>query len=144
MIRQSLYRYNKTPLKIVYIHPININYIGGGEKFIIEVLTRLQKRGHKVSLINTGWAPRFITLSHAKSVNFDIYYCRYVKSYRNSTIIEPSCLLSYARDNDLIYFSAVPPVEILLNIFKRMRVLKLPMIAVFHSSLKPHDYVLDK
>jgi len=52
-------------MNILFIHPVNIDYPGGAERFIVEASKRLISRGHNIGVLYAEWAHRFISAQNS-------------------------------------------------------------------------------
>jgi len=99
-------------VNILFIHPVNIDYPGGAERFIAEVSKRLVSRGHNVGVLYVDWAPhRFISAQNSYELlshDVKLYRCSYVKLPRGFPILDPHCIAKLSKENDILYMSAYP------------------------------------
>jgi len=138
-------------MKILFVHPYNIEYPGGAEKWIVEVSKRLKVKGHKIAIAFASWpcnsqstiTNNFTILARNR---ITLYKCSYIKLPRGYPIIDPKCILQIVSDYDIIYVYASPPNELFLYLSKTInkRLYEKPIIAVFHSMLEPHRSLLHK
>ena len=64
---------------ILFVTPVNLGYPGGAEKWLYEVIIRLRKRGHEVSVLYTACTPvkvLVIEMVSSLSKDINIYKCR--------------------------------------------------------------------
>ena len=135
-------------MNILYVHPVNINYPGGSERLVVELLTRLRQRGHKVGVLHAKWIPHTYEVSDNSSEllrnDIKLYECNCVKFKRGFPIVNPSYIIKLSKNYDLLYISAYAPNELLIYTLRKLRMLNLPIIAVFHNMLEPHIDSLHK
>jgi glycosyltransferase involved in cell wall biosynthesis len=135
-------------MKILFVHPLNIDYPGGGERFIVEVSKRLRLRNHIVGVLYVDWAPHepVATQNSHELLRYGVkmYKCNYLKLPRGFPLVDPSCTLYLSKQFDLIYMSACPPNELVMYSLKKLGALSKPVIAVFHAMIEPHKDMLHK
>ncbi|ABL79118.1 glycosyltransferase family 4 protein [Thermofilum pendens] len=126
-------------MKILYVNPANIDYPGGGERFAVEVLTRLSKRGHEVGVLHINWAPHPATSAGNESKLLDrgaeLHKCGYIKLPRGFPVVDPRCLVKPSKQYDVLYIPAYSPNELTVSLLKKSKALSVPAVAVFHCML---------
>ena len=122
-------------MKITIIHPHTINYPGGAEKWIIDVSTRLVKRGHRVSVVYTSASlnPLMKTCNSRilKRHGVELVKCSSIKLPIGFPLINPWCVLEHVVDSELVYLMSYPPNEILYSLFRKR--IRKPIVVGFHS-----------
>jgi len=132
-------------MRILFIHPHHIDYPGGAEKWVVEVVKKLKNKGHEIGVLYVNYMPHKKHTSNSyilKECGAELYTCRYVKLPRGFPIIDLRCLLKHVRDYDIAYVLAYPPNELLFRMVRRYT--NASLIAGFHSSLEPHRVLLHK
>jgi len=135
-------------MNILFIHPVNIDYPGGAERFVVEVSQRLRLRGYSVGVLQVNWAPhKPVTMQNSLELlrlGIELHKCGYLKLPRGFPVFNPSCILQISRQYDLLYMSAYSPNELVIYSLKKIGILNKPVIAVFHTMLEPHRDILHR
>jgi len=135
-------------MNILYVHPCNINYPGGAEKFVVEVFKRLRLRDYNIKILYTRWAPHkpVAKQNYYELVKYNVklYECKYIKLPRGYPIIKPEHIVRESKKCDLLYMSAYSPNELTVCILKKAKALNKPIVAIFHCMLEPHRDMLHK
>ncbi|RLF17428.1 MAG: hypothetical protein DRZ82_09810 [Thermoprotei archaeon] len=132
-------------MKILFIHPYHIDYPGGAERWIVEIVKKLRNKGYEfgVLYVNYGSCKEHVHNSRElEEYDTELYVCNHIKLPRGFPIINPRCVLSHIRSYDVAYVMAYPPNELLLRALKKY--MDVPLIAGFHSSLEPWRLFLHK
>ena len=136
-------------MRLLFVHPYNIGYPGGAEKWVVEVATRLKNRKHEIGVINVNW-PDDATYLNAENLvdllkhGVRVLKCSYIKLLRGYPILDPASLKKIVVDYDVLYVSAYPPNEFVIHFLKRVMRSRKPIIAVFHSFLQPQKSILHR
>ncbi|MEB3773335.1 MAG: hypothetical protein GSR86_00210, partial [Desulfurococcales archaeon] len=135
-------------MNILFIHPLHIDYPGGGEEFVTELSIKLRLRNHTVGILYPNWVlkqyRKINRTNKLKKYNVKTHECNYYKFIKGFPIIEPTCIWKNSKYYDIIYLTSYPPNEFLLSILKKIKIIKIPIIIGFHSILNPYKYILHK
>ena len=134
-------------MKLLFVHPYNIDYPGGAEKWVVEVAIRLKRKKHEIGVVNVNWPNDATYLNAKNSLNLlkhgiRVLKCSYIKLLRGYPMLNPSTLKKISACYDVLYVSAYPPNEFVIHFVKRVMEFHKPIIAVFHSLLQPQKSIL--
>ncbi|MEM1510308.1 MAG: glycosyltransferase family 4 protein [Nitrososphaeria archaeon] len=132
-------------MDILFIHPYNIEFPGGGETWISEVTTRLKERGHNIHILHT----KYNFLHNLRGISKKLEKCgiktetcSYVKLIRGFPLLDPLILSKRLDDYEIAYFMAYPPNEIIISLLKKIK--RIPIISGFHTMINPEHSMLHK
>jgi len=135
-------------LNILFVTPVNLGYPGGAERWLCEVGMRLSKRGHKIGILYTSWAPKktlvtdIISLLH-RSRSIRLYKCGFVKPpLRGMALVDIFSIRRVLNDYDLSYIFAYPPNELQIRFFKRL--IQKTLIAGIHTFLNLESDIIHR
>jgi glycosyltransferase involved in cell wall biosynthesis len=130
-------------LKVTFVDPVDIRYMGGGEIWLLKITNLLYQKGYNVRIISfkSNCDVRQKVMEMPEAVDY-IHYdgVRFPRGNPLPSIHSMPKFLSELMDTDLIYFYEYPPNEFILYLFKH-KIIK-PIIAGFHTSLDPNHNLL--
>lgn len=133
----------RSSLNVSLFNPVSLSYQGGGERWVLEVATRLLARGHEVNVFTTGWSP---SGSRGKVFFEDIVnvvetrYVRFFRGFAVPSALDLSMLISAFNDSDVVYFYVYPPNELMAWVLRHR--IHRPLVGGFHTFLTPSRYLL--
>ena len=131
-------------MKITFVDPVDVRYMGGGEAWLLTVASLLCQRGHAVRVIslNSNCEVRQEVVKMPKNVEYIQYDG--IRLPRGNPLPSPyniPIFLTELNDTDVVYFYEYPPNELFLYLFFRRKIIR-PVIAGFHTSLEPKQHLL--
>lgn len=130
-------------LNILIYHPTSLTFLGGGEKWILQMCPRLKEFGHKIIVITTQRNEKHVHARYGDILKridgafewFDLPVVRLPPQGAMISLRVWVTMFSLARWSDIIYFDFLPPSNELLMMLLKKSFPNKPIICNLRGSI---------